>query len=179
MHDPTPLQVGAVRRRPSRQIVAPHVVAAFGKRQRFGSVPSHVPSQEPVPPQGGRTPRGLPEIVLHVPRLEGSSQTSHGRLHGVSQHTPSTHRPLPHCDVAPHGAPGPWRGTQTPAEQYWSPLQFASVAQLPAHSVAPQANGVHGCARSGVHAPARLQVCARIASPAVQLAAPQVTLTPG
>ena len=60
----------------------------------------HEVGQEAEPPHTYGAHEGLPALPVadgaHVPTLPEMLQTSQAPTHAVSQHTPSTHSPLPH-----------------------------------------------------------------------------------
>jgi hypothetical protein len=64
---------------------------------------------------------GLPtepgERRVHLPSDAGRLQTSQGSAQDRSQHTPSTQKPLAHCDAVVQVFPSSWRGWQFPPRQ--------------------------------------------------------------
>lgn len=82
---------------------------------------------------------GLPALPgasrVHLPRDAGRLQTSQGSVHDRSQQTPSTQKPLAHCDATVQVFPSSWRGWQFPPRQTNPSAHWVSSTQLAGHFV--------------------------------------------
>jgi len=155
---------------PARHLGPPHWTVLPGYLHRFGSLPSQMLAQAPVPTQAARdVPRGCPATVTHLPAVPGSAHAWHWPAQGDSQQTPSTHRLDAHCDPRLHGAP--WsRPAAEEARSTPSPLldpsapgapssKTARVGSLPASGPAASSPGWLPCgehaarARAPTHKP--------------------------
>ena len=88
---PAPLHTVELVTTPLAQPAAAHWAVLPGKVQAVGLVPSHWLWQGAVPVHRARSdPRGVPEMVRHLPGLLDSPQDWHCPLQALSQHTPST-----------------------------------------------------------------------------------------
>src|SRR5512143_3492511 len=96
-------------------------------------------------------------------------QLWHVPLHALSQHTPSTQKPLEHSldFVAWHTAPLGFFVVQLPlaVSQYSVLLHCASLRQSEAHAVAWHASGVHVTVPLSWQLPAPSQVLASVLMP--------------
>ena len=114
-HAPAPLQEAPSVATPPPHDASRHEVGSPGYAQAFRAPPSHAPPHDdPSVAQAARPPRGAPTTGEQTP---APLQASHCPLHAVSQQTPSTQWPVPHCVSPEHDPPCPIWLTQTPAEQ--------------------------------------------------------------
>jgi hypothetical protein len=131
--------------------------------QVFAStVPAHVRLLQISPPpssHGARSPRGTPSTGVQVPNFPETSQASHWPSQAVSQHTPSTQKPVAHSGPLSHALPRFFLQTpgasgvahELPTSHSATPQQTPSVQNPVLHP----AELVHGVPRSaaGAHAP--------------------------
>jgi hypothetical protein len=99
----------------------------------------HLPalSQNDVP--GHSLSGSAHSMVPHVPGSFVETtllQVRQSPVHVELQHTPSTQKPLAHCEAAEHGAPSP--SLHAPAAQTWPAVQSALTAQEVAHDAPAQ-----------------------------------------
>jgi len=129
VHAPAPSHTVAVVAIPFKQLPAVHWVLLPGYWQRAGSIPLHCPAHDPVPAHAVRAARGVPITGTQRPGVLLSLHASHCPVQALSQHTPSTQCPDPHCPSRPHAAP--W--ASMPA----SPSNVSDPASSPGPSTGP------------------------------------------
>jgi hypothetical protein len=144
--------------------------------------PSQSPPQgEPSSTHAGRAPAGAPLVGVHVPTEPGTLHASHWPEQATSQQTPSTQYPLAHWPLAAQRAPAASVGAHTPPAQNVPAGQSAFTVQVPAQAVPPLSHryGAQGWVCGAGQWPAPSHPAARVATPPVQLAARQETVSSG
>jgi hypothetical protein len=136
----------------------PQLVPAAGYVHAVTFVPLHVPEHGPDPAHAWRCPCGAPLTAVHVPTCPPTSQASHSLVHAVSQHWPSTQKPLAHWSVAVHGLPVALFFTHVVPLQYASLAHCESDAHVASHAPPVQSQGSQ-LALLVVHVPEPLHIC--------------------
>jgi len=118
-HLPSPRQKASSVATPLVQLAARQRVLEPGSVQAARSWPPHVPLQRlESPAHAVRAPCGAPTTAEQVPLAAPPvSHASHCPVHGVSQQTPSTHKPELHDSSTVHALPSGSFGTHTPPLQ--------------------------------------------------------------
>jgi hypothetical protein len=115
---PLPSQDAPVVATPDEQLADRQEVTDPGYAQAVVCVPSQVPPQaEPSEAHAAREPCGEPFATVQVPTRPSTSQAWHWPSQATSQHTPSTHSPLEHCDDRLQVLPSVSFGSQLRLEQ--------------------------------------------------------------
>jgi hypothetical protein len=142
--------------------------------------PSQAPAHaEPSDAHACLPPFGSPVVALQVPTWPTSAHDAHCPVHALSQHTPSTQKPLPHCASALQALAWGSLTTHMPAEHQRPAWQFASVVHVPLQAVAPQVYGAHAWVCAAGHEPCPSQVAANVAVAPVHDAARHVAVPAG